>query len=295
MRADGSGAHLSTHASACASACAYMCMCVWLLAFAVVAVPPARADTVFVSAAGEDAAGRGANATHALRSLQYALSSTSAERVVLVGLVVVGGDGGGTAGGAVRVARSVTIAAHDSASGIECTAGQRTALHVDRSARAVELTRVSMRGCAVAVEVAGADDELSVRVERRRTRALSAATEREDRAVATGQVRRTPQHTSTTPPGMVVAANEGDLSAQRAALEDLYVSTNGAGWTVNTGWLTNSSECTWFGVGCDVGGSVTRLYVLACLCQRCAMIDCPFGRVEICSATSLRGPSRRPL
>jgi len=38
-----------------------------------------------------------------------------------------------------------------------------------------------------------------------------------------------------------------------SALVALYNSTNGAGWTNNTNWLDDSvSECTWFGVFCDI-------------------------------------------
>jgi hypothetical protein len=46
------------------------------------------------------------------------------------------------------------------------------------------------------------------------------------------------------------------VPAQRAALVDLYVATNGAGWTVNTGWrdyATGSDPCenSWAGVSCS--------------------------------------------
>ncbi|MCA1791476.1 MAG: putative Ig domain-containing protein, partial [Thioalkalivibrio sp.] len=37
--------------------------------------------------------------------------------------------------------------------------------------------------------------------------------------------------------------------AERAALVDLYNSTNGAAWTRNTNWLS-ADECTWYGVTC---------------------------------------------
>lgn len=46
-------------------------------------------------------------------------------------------------------------------------------------------------------------------------------------------------------------------AAQRAALVDLYTSTNGTGWTNSAGWLTGD-PCTdlWSGVACIVGDSI---------------------------------------
>lgn len=40
-------------------------------------------------------------------------------------------------------------------------------------------------------------------------------------------------------------------SSERAALVDLYQSTNGANWDQNEKWLSSESECTWYGVTCD--------------------------------------------
>jgi hypothetical protein len=37
---------------------------------------------------------------------------------------------------------------------------------------------------------------------------------------------------------------------QRYALTTMYYSTNGDDWTDSTGWLSQSNECTWFGVSC---------------------------------------------
>lgn len=37
------------------------------------------------------------------------------------------------------------------------------------------------------------------------------------------------------------------------ALQALYESTDGAGWTENGGWLENASPCSWYGVTCDAG------------------------------------------
>lgn len=43
---------------------------------------------------------------------------------------------------------------------------------------------------------------------------------------------------------------------ERDALIVLYNGTNGPGWTNRTGWLgAAGSECTWYGVTCDAGGS----------------------------------------
>ncbi|MCL4250731.1 MAG: fibronectin type III domain-containing protein, partial [Anaerolineae bacterium] len=49
------------------------------------------------------------------------------------------------------------------------------------------------------------------------------------------------------------------LPAQEiAALEALYTSTNGAGWTNKTGWMTAADPCTWYGVYCT-SDHVTRI------------------------------------
>ena len=42
------------------------------------------------------------------------------------------------------------------------------------------------------------------------------------------------------------------------ALVALYTSTNGAGWSANTGWNQDNAPCAWYGVTCG-GGSVTHL------------------------------------
>ena len=46
---------------------------------------------------------------------------------------------------------------------------------------------------------------------------------------------------------------------QRESLIALYDATNGDNWDDNTGWLSDSDECNWFGVGCTSGGIVTEL------------------------------------
>lgn len=55
---------------------------------------------------------------------------------------------------------------------------------------------------------------------------------------------------------------------QRYGLLTLYFSTNGAQWTNSSGWLGDSSECTWAGVVCggngrrQLAGSPGRVYKL---------------------------------
>jgi Leucine-rich repeat (LRR) protein len=50
-------------------------------------------------------------------------------------------------------------------------------------------------------------------------------------------------------------------ATERAALQALYTSTNGASWAVNTNWNgAVGTECTWFGVTCSSGdANVTRI------------------------------------
>ncbi|WP_460955204.1 beta strand repeat-containing protein [Spirosoma litoris] len=42
-------------------------------------------------------------------------------------------------------------------------------------------------------------------------------------------------------------------------LVDFYNSTNGAGWTTKTNWLTGCDPCSWYGVGCTNGRVTTLL------------------------------------
>ncbi len=42
---------------------------------------------------------------------------------------------------------------------------------------------------------------------------------------------------------------------------EFFDATNGAHWVNNTGWLTNSDLCTWFGITCDGRGKVTMLHL----------------------------------
>lgn len=55
--------------------------------------------------------------------------------------------------------------------------------------------------------------------------------------------------------------NEEEAAAtralERATLVALYNNTDGGNWTNNTGWLLSDDHCSWFGVGCLGGESVT--------------------------------------
>jgi hypothetical protein len=42
----------------------------------------------------------------------------------------------------------------------------------------------------------------------------------------------------------------------RYILGIFHVATNGVGWLNKTGWLTDATECQWFGVTCDDGGKI---------------------------------------
>ncbi len=56
--------------------------------------------------------------------------------------------------------------------------------------------------------------------------------------------------------GMAWAGQAGAAisAAERAALQSIYTSTNGASWTTSTNWNgAAGTECTWYGVTCDAG------------------------------------------
>ena len=51
-------------------------------------------------------------------------------------------------------------------------------------------------------------------------------------------------------------ANAAIPPSERAVLDALYTQTNGAGWTVSTGWEgAADTECAWVGITCDAGGN----------------------------------------
>jgi hypothetical protein len=72
---------------------------------------------------------------------------------------------------------------------------------------------------------------------------------------------------SASPQNMALQFLESDLYVignicnsstldQRYGLVTFYFSTNGAEWTDSVGWLTESSECEWFGIACNSDGLV---------------------------------------
>src|SRR5450756_2205241 len=56
---------------------------------------------------------------------------------------------------------------------------------------------------------------------------------------------------------LITTAVQAAISAgERTALLNLYTSTNGASWTTSTNWNgAVGTECTWYGVICDGGGT----------------------------------------
>ena len=56
---------------------------------------------------------------------------------------------------------------------------------------------------------------------------------------------------ATTICALTIPAQGAIPQSEREALIALYNSTNGAGWTNNTGWLgAPGTECSWFGLSC---------------------------------------------
>jgi len=54
-------------------------------------------------------------------------------------------------------------------------------------------------------------------------------------------------------------ASQSEIPATECnALVALYNNTNGANWTLNTGWLQTDTPCAWYGVHCS-GGNVIAL------------------------------------
>ena len=59
----------------------------------------------------------------------------------------------------------------------------------------------------------------------------------------------------------IFAGAQGGASSDRAALEVVYHSTGGDGWTDNTNWLSDAPLGDWAGVEVDGDGRVTRLWL----------------------------------
>jgi hypothetical protein len=87
-------------------------------------------------------------------------------------------------------------------------------------------------------------------------------------------------------------------NAQLVALNDIYVSTNGAGWINNDGWSTGGDPCWyWFGVGCStINGQTYIVYVrvmpLAVLLQ--SLCPLPSARCQ-CAMPSAQCAMPGPL
>ncbi|GAB3989674.1 hypothetical protein GCM10028807_15090 [Spirosoma daeguense] len=82
-------------------------------------------------------------------------------------------------------------------------------------------------------------------------------------AVAAGSGVQTFSLTVSTASGSSVASATVSVGSHPdlMALTDLYNSTNGAGWTNKTKWLTNCDPCSgWQGIGCS-GGRVTSIFL----------------------------------
>eukprot|EP00002_Diphylleia_rotans_P015209 TRINITY_DN2945_c0_g1_i2.p1 TRINITY_DN2945_c0_g1~~TRINITY_DN2945_c0_g1_i2.p1 ORF type:complete len:153 (+),score=17.41 TRINITY_DN2945_c0_g1_i2:126-584(+) len=60
-----------------------------------------------------------------------------------------------------------------------------------------------------------------------------------------------------------LSGNSG-LIYPRATLTRFYDSTQGAGWTNRTGWLSESNPCTWSGIRCGDGCSSIQQQLSAC-------------------------------
>ena len=55
---------------------------------------------------------------------------------------------------------------------------------------------------------------------------------------------------------LALPASAAIPATERTVLTNLYTSTNGAGWNTNTGWnAVPGTECMWFGVTCNAGGT----------------------------------------
>jgi len=55
---------------------------------------------------------------------------------------------------------------------------------------------------------------------------------------------------------LTLPASAAIPASERTVLINLYTSTNGAGWSTKTGWIgAAGTECTWYGVTCNGGGT----------------------------------------
>ena len=49
------------------------------------------------------------------------------------------------------------------------------------------------------------------------------------------------------------------IDSELGALKNIYSQTSGYHWSNNTGWMSDSSHCNWYGVMCDTEGYVTKI------------------------------------
>ena len=67
--------------------------------------------------------------------------------------------------------------------------------------------------------------------------------------------RSTPQHEAAC---WMFRENKG-FTPQRFVLATIYYATKGAQWDINTDWMTNKHECSWYGVQCDMFKNIVNL------------------------------------
>ena len=63
-----------------------------------------------------------------------------------------------------------------------------------------------------------------------------------------------------------LVGNDNDRIIQRYALAVFYYSTNGDNWKINSGWLSDSDECTtfWKGINFCTDGHVGKSFYFYC-------------------------------
>ncbi len=57
---------------------------------------------------------------------------------------------------------------------------------------------------------------------------------------------------------IVCSAQQEIPQTECESLKDLWVATNGSNWENSTGWIANTSICTWYGITCS-GGNITGI------------------------------------
>ena len=62
------------------------------------------------------------------------------------------------------------------------------------------------------------------------------------------RAKTTPQHEAAC----WMFRDDQGWSVQRFAMATIYYATKGAGWDMNTDWVTQKHECSWYGVGKSV-------------------------------------------